>query len=349
MHRMNVLCVVFCLLGGAGAQELTPPKPAKELAKFERMVGEWNGKGVSRKSADAPATPWTATLSFRKTLDGFFYEEDLTVDFGAAVPTPLQIKEIVGWDAENQRYVKYIVSNGGEGVSVDVHWLDDNTFIELHRGLDSQGLPSIGRGTTKLSADGFAYTSEGCSGGGDFFVHAEGKFTRADGAAGGKIVEASFMDAAPAAPLGKASRLIGKWRIAGTLVMAPGMPEMAIGGIETTTPIWGGTVLQSTVLGDADPTSGYAYRSIGFIVYSRYKGCLQSIMADNMGMCGMMDCRFEGDDLIFTGAGPMMGKPSAQRSVIHLDQSGITRATTHLLSGSAPPVKSFDATYTRAK
>jgi hypothetical protein len=349
MQSLPAWFVPIAATGALAAQDMEMPQPAKELVRFERMVGEWNGRGTSRSAPGAPEAPWTGTLSFRKTLDGFFYEEDLTVDFGAAMPTPLQMKQIVGWDAEHQKYVKYIVSNAGDGHAVDLHWLDADTHIELHRYLDPRGQPALSRGTTRFVADGFTYTSEGCSGGGEFFAHVEGKFTRADGGAAAKILEASFMDAEPAPQLGKASKMVGKWKVAGTMVMAPGMPEMAIGGIETIAPIWGGTVLQSTIVGDADAQSGFVYRSIGFVIFNRERGCLQNLMADNMGVCGAADCRFEGKDLVVTGASPMMGKPAAQRAVIEFGDDGISRVTSHVLFGTAAPLKNFEATYTRAK
>lgn len=347
MRSLGTLLITSTLLASLSAQEM--PQPAKELARFERMVGEWDGKGTASMEPGAPAMPWTATMSVRKSLGGFFYEEDLTVRF-EGMPAPLQMKEVFGWDAERQEYVKYVVGNGGEGHAPKVHWIDDDTCVELYTGFDMSGKPSLSRGTTHFSGDGFTYKSESLTGADPLRLNVEGRFTRAEHAAKAEITEASFMDTEPSPELARLQKALGTWKVAGTMIMEPGAPEMKISGTETMKTLWGGTVVQSIVVGDPDPAMGGAvYQGLSYMTYDPAKKCIVCFQADSMGMCGVSECRFEGDDLVVTTAGPMMGKPTASRAIMHMDDKGITRVVSHALSGTAAPYKGFDATYTRAK
>lgn len=347
MKTLRTLLIASAIVVPSTAQGM--PQPAKELARFERMVGEWQGKGTAHMGPEAAAVPWTATMSVRKGLGGFFFEEDLTVRF-EGMPAPLQMKEVFGWDGERQEYVKYVVGNSGDGRAPQLHWLDDDTCVELYVGLGPTGEPSLSRGTTRMRSDGFTYKSETCSGAGPFQVHVEGHFTRAEPAAKAEIVEAAFMDAEPSADLARLASALGTWKVTGTMVMVPGTPAMKISGTETFKALWGGSVLQSVVIGDPDPTmGGGVYQGISYMTYDPAKKCIVSFQADSMGMCGVSECRFEGADLIVATAGPVMGKPTAMRTIVHMDKNGFTRVVSHALAGTTEPYKSFEATYTRAR
>lgn len=67
---------MFCFLFPLAAQENAgetmqgPAGPAAELVRYERLLGEWAGKGTVHLEPGQPGLAWTMKMSFRKALGG---------------------------------------------------------------------------------------------------------------------------------------------------------------------------------------------------------------------------------------------------------------------------------------
>ena len=103
-----VFCTAVAMVASTVlAQEdgaMGPPKPAKELEKFSRLIGYWKGEGTSKGGPDQPEGKWTSTSHVRKVLDGHFLREDLRIDgVGEGWPGPIQFISFMGYDGGARR------------------------------------------------------------------------------------------------------------------------------------------------------------------------------------------------------------------------------------------------------
>ena len=112
--------------------------PAKQLAKFGRLIGDWTGKG-SLSMPGLGEMPWTSTSRVRKVLGGHFVRDDTTIDFGGAMPGKLQMITFLGWDKERERYVQLNANNMGGVEITQIHW--NGRRHDDHRQHDDRGRP----------------------------------------------------------------------------------------------------------------------------------------------------------------------------------------------------------------
>ena len=85
-HPLSLLCATVAtiplLMSPVLAQEdaaMGAPKPAKELEKYSKLLGYWEGEGTSKSGPQKPTTRWTSSAHVRKVLDGHFVREDTRI------------------------------------------------------------------------------------------------------------------------------------------------------------------------------------------------------------------------------------------------------------------------------
>jgi len=102
----------------------------------------------------------------------------------------------------------------------------------------------------------------------------------------------------------------------------------------------------SVLEGAAD--EGPPYRAHSYFTWNTNHNSFDLVMFSNMGEFAQMEGRFVGDDtLAAVCTVQAMGTLCAQRTVTKFGKDGITEATNHCLFGTAEPLKSFHAIYTR--
>lgn len=347
-HSSLALAALVAFVVPALAQDMERPSPSPKLKAFEPFTGSWTGKGTVTPQEGADPMPWTATTVMKPVLDGFFFQDDSKIEM-PGMPTPLGMRTVYGWDAENERYVAYGVGNTGEGEMATVHFPDPRTMVMGSAGL-RMGQYTVSRAVWKIDGDTSTFVSERANDAGDWYVEVEGTFERGDATAPAsvQVVDASFMDVPVHEQTSRlADALSGKYAIQGSMTIAPGMPETKIRGTEAIGPAFGGHVVFSRVEGFAEGDD-HPYVGETYMTWNAVDQSYDLVMFDNMGMVGAGQLRFVDDaTLVGVFAGPMMGTPSVQRSVTRIGENGVTGAVSHSIVGAHEPMKSFEAKYTR--
>ncbi len=94
---------------------MTMPKPSPELAKFEPLIGNWEGVGTATMAPGAPPTNWTSRGTAKWIMNGFFVQEDVRIKFeGENVPPPMCWRTYYGWDSNKRKLVAFSASNEGK-------------------------------------------------------------------------------------------------------------------------------------------------------------------------------------------------------------------------------------------
>lgn len=327
-----------------GAQ--TTPGPPVELAKLERLLGHWEGRGTFTPVPGGESAPWTSTSSVRRAMNGFFLQEDLVIDLGPGAPSPIVFRSFHGYDRENRRYMTLSLGNVGPPSATEVHWADEDTMVSVEPSVED-GQVVVERWITWLEPDAIRFAGYRSLGVAEPYVHVEGRMTRAE-----KPVDEAVLAAARAfAPIGeemtRLNRMAGTYRLRGTYRAAPETEAMEIAGTETFKPLYGGSALEVRVVGDELPGIG-VYESWAGIGWDPAKGCYTNVYVNCLGEIGRSELRWEGERLVGTHCGLSMGRPSVLRSVLELDaKGGLLRVQGHSLTGVHPPVISFDARYER--
>jgi hypothetical protein len=330
----------------ASAQDAMPG-PAPELKRFERLIGNYTGKGTATMAPGQPPIEWTCQSTYAWTLGKHFVSADTIVDFGAAMP-PLAFRELLGWDREGKRYVAIGVGNEGTGSLGEITFPSDDTMVQLVA-KKHEGEPCVERNVTTFTKDGMQYRMTLLGGTGASMDVVSGSFTRAD-----KLkplaVEAAAAMAPLAAPAVKMNRMAGTYAVAGEMIMMPGMPVMKITGTDECRPIFGGAVLQTSTTGKSEGSSE-TYQAETFLVWNEQKQCFDAFGADNMGWIGSMEQRFLDDSKILaTSAALYMGQMTTQRMLIDLDAAGkMKKVTAMAMTGASDPYCSFKGDYKLSK
>lgn len=323
----------------AFAQEM--PRPADGMKKFAPMIGDWEGSGTMRMAPEDSATQWTAVSSVKSILDGHFIQEDLRIDMGTEAPYVMVT--IYGWDRELDQPTANTVSNAGAGGAGEVHWLDSKTLVYVGHGL-SQGTPQAARWIATYGKDSYTFQMDEASGSGPFFTHAQGKFQRSSKTFSARTQEASVALMPPDPKMKSLDPLLGDYRFEGTVLMAPGMPEMDVTGKETIASILGGTSVLAHVVGDE--AGGFVYEAFGFIYWNSVEQCFESFGANNMGELHASRGRWQGNDrLVFTDAHIQDGVPVSQRMTMELKDGKLARVVADRFHGAEKAAKYFDAKY----
>ncbi|HEX6813295.1 MAG TPA: DUF1579 family protein [Planctomycetota bacterium] len=323
-------------------------KPAAELKRFERLIGNFTGKGTAVMEPGKPPIEWTCQATYAWTLGNHFVSADTIVDFGSAMK-PLAIRELIGWDRESNRYVAIGVNNEGEGSLNEVVFPNDDTMVQIVT-KKAGGAPCAERQETTFTKDGMQFRITVLAASGAPFECVTGTFTRATNLKPVAVEASAAMEPA-AEPVVKMTKAAGNYEVRGELVMTPGTAAMKITGTDHCRPIFGGTVLQTSTTGKADGSTEI-YQAESFLVWNKAKQCFDQFGADNMGWIGAMEQRFiEGDKKILaTCVAPYMGQMTTQRMVIDLDANGkFKKMLTMAMSGASEPYCSFKAEYSPVK
>lgn len=330
-------------LAAAGAAQM-PEGPAKELARYDRLLGDFEGSGQVFHAPDAPPGQWTSVTSCTKVLGGHFLREDTSIDLGAEVPTPLQFTTFYGFDRETKSYRSYSMTNMGEVSTAEIHFIGDKmvwTGASMF-----QGQPKIERWQVQFGDRGYTMIGEEAVGDSAFFTHVTGTFKKATGAEKAELADAAFVQGNGPATMKGFARMAGSYRLEGQMIPAAGAPEMAIAGDSELRLIFGGSVLEMTVKGDPIPGMG-SYEGIGGIAYDANAQCHTSFWVDNFGDASVAEGRWLDGSFVSTAERLMQGEPMLQRTIMICDESGkLVGEKGHNLTGTHDPVVNFSAKYT---
>src|SRR5690606_9847770 len=115
----------------------------------------------------------------------------------------------------------------------------------------------------------------------------------------------------------------------GEFTPMPGADPVPISGKETLEPLFDGTLMTATVVGDEMPGFG-VYEAFGAYGWNATKECYVSIYVNNMGELVTTESRWLDGKLVSTYEGMSMGQPMVMRGVIEVNESGVlTRAYSH--------------------
>lgn len=344
--RAIICLLAITIASGPSAFAQQPPGPAPELAKYDRLIGNWSGSGNSVMAPGTPAAPWTATSSIQKVLGGHFLREDVIVDLGEDAPFSLMFRTLYGYDRERQRYMSISAGNMGPPMASEIHWADDNTMITAEVSIE-EGQVMSDRWVTSIGKDAIEFACHRVIGNGRPFIHVQGRMVRSNS---DKPVELDT-GAPSVVPIPeqmvRLGRIAGSYRMTGTYQAMPDAPELEIGGDQTFTAIFGGLILEGTVAGDEMPGFG-SYQAWAAYGWHPAKNHHVVIYANNMGEIGAYEGSWVGNELVMTVARPYMGVPSASRSVMSLDdKGGLKRSVGYSLMGSSAPMKMFEGNFVR--
>ena len=348
MHRSEslLISVLSIALAGVGAaQEMMEPKPHAEMAKFDALIGAWEGEGVYREDAAGQPMPWKAVMVYSRILSGFAVQEDLVIDVGA--PTKLTMRNVYGIDQGSGDSLALGLSNQGQASLMDWAFPSADKFIVFGADRTQMGI-AVGRTVLSIGKDGLTMAHEGCRDAGKYFTEVEGKFKRM--ASAPELGEhPAFVGTEVSAEMKAMMGMGGKWNVAGTMVMAPGMDAMPIKGTETSVALFGGHAVFSSTVGDG-PDGQPAYFGHTYTVWNPVRKRYDVIGFDTMGMVMRQTGLWAepGKTFVVTGISLWMGTLNAQSATMHLNEHGIERVVAHALANGQPSYECFNAKYVKA-
>jgi hypothetical protein len=322
--------------------------PASQLQKFQPLIGNWELSGTMRPTPDAPEIPWTARESNQWALSDHFVRQDVLVKFDGDMPD-LAFTNFLGWDNENGGYVSFGASNQGMVAKNDVHFANDNTMLIARTKLVG-GQLVVEREVIKFGDGTYTFEINTAMGDGPFFVQVRGSAKKTSEAGEALAVDAT-MSMAPAAPeMGTFAKMAGEYEVKGTMIPAPGVPEMEITATEVMRLIMGGTVMESHITGEGAPGTP-DYEAFGYMAWNPVDKCYDSISVDNMGMSGAGQLwALDDRTMVGTFAAVMYGQPTVNRTLLTLDEQGRCSAVVvHAIAGAGDPQQTFSATYRKIR
>lgn len=355
------LCAALAVLvasGGLVAQEGLPAqgKPAPQLKKLAPMVGHWTGKGTATMAPGQPDMSWTSTSQARWVLDGHFIQDDVEIRF-PGMPSALKMRSYYGWDRENECYVAIGMGNTGTVEVAKMHWTDDHTTVTASSKMEN-GVLTVDRWVTKVESDKVSFSGTRLLGSDSPFVHVQGVNVRSEQ---GSTIDAAATDASAggvnmfagafvAEQMPKLEGMVGKYTFQGSMIMAPGTPEMKISGKETVAMGFDNSVLVMHTIGDPVVGMGdHTYEAYAFMAYDETRQCYLAASVTNMGEVHHSEWRLHDEDtMIGTMAGKMQGKYTVARTTLELDDSGaMTKIISESMAGADKPVVAFRGTYAK--
>ncbi len=338
------------LLATSASTQISPPQPAKQLAKLEGLAGRYEGEGWVQPTPDSPKLPWTAGSSYRWQLGGHWLVEDLQIDLGPM--GELVFHSYLGWDRERQHWVSHVVSNKGE-ISSPRTLVDGNTLISAQVQTGTEGQVSAQQSRLTWTKDGFTIEVWESDDGGESHQHVGGEFRRIDRAAAIMASAAVYGNTTTPPQLAKVARSIGTYKLTGKATLVPGLPPVAISARETVFLGYGNTLLVHRLIGEPIPGMGPAYRAWGAMNWDAYAKCYKFLWVDNMGDARVSRCNWDGEpgkQMVITWSGRYMGSLIAERSLLEFDAEGaMVGMTTDSAIGTAKPVRNFEAKYSRGQ
>jgi hypothetical protein len=318
--------------------------PAKELAKFQPLIGNWEGAGKMMEPT-GDSTNWTSKSTYQWVLNKHFVQEDFLIKF-EGMDASMTFRNYLGWDRENQRYVTAVATNQGVCRLNDVSILPDGTFMQMITH-SLAGVPYIERARTKVTGDSMSMQIDVLMTAGASTAMIDCKLTRSEKAFECDWGEDAWMGMAPNEHMKKLRVIRGQYKTNGEMVMVPEMPAVKITGIDRFMMIWDGNVMHATTFGFAEGTPE-AYESHAFWAWDELRGCISAVSVDTMGQIGQMDVRWVEDKLVRTSSALQMGQPTTQRFVLSLDRKGqLKSGVGHTCMGAMDPFVSFRASYVR--
>ena len=130
--KLSTLSVLSSLILAAAPAVAQAPdtSPAKEVKKFEKLIGTWEGTGTVTHGPGIPTEKWTSRSSCKWALSGHFVREDVRIEVPSQT-NPLEFINLYGWDRENERYVQIEINNMGVGRLNEVHFTDNGKMITV--------------------------------------------------------------------------------------------------------------------------------------------------------------------------------------------------------------------------
>ena len=347
IRSRSLALLAFPILAAPCAAQEHDMSPAKELKKYECMLGTWEGSGTVVMAAGGQAIPWTIRTTAQWALNGHFLHDHSVVTFEGGGAPPMEMDGYYGFDREKQRYVSIGASSMGKADLNTIHWTGDTEFVTVSSGW-MQGKPFADRSIFRFAKDSYQFVMHRTEGTSEPYVHVKGTMKRVTTDAAAAVArEASVVEGA-APEIAKLQPLLGTWIVKGSMIPAPGAPKMPIAGVENNRLGFGGQILVSHV--DGDPAPGMPpYEMVSFIGWDPSENAYDNVFVDNMGMLGKTAMWWVGTSLVSAAAGPYMRQPAARRMVVEFGDAGPTKVTSERLHGTGPAVRDFEATYTRAK
>ena len=343
MKSLPLLCALPLLVGTALANQEGWPVPANELDVFTPYLGHWEGTGTLRRSPDSEPTSWTARNHTRKFLGGFWILEEMTIEM-EGFPTPVEMRTICGWDAENQKLVRCSVGSMGHGGVTELAHID-GALVSVSA-IFKQGVHLSDRVIWRAGKDSWSITLERGFNAGETFQYGEGTFRRIEAKNEATPVDAAS-SATPLKPeMAGAKPLLGNHRVDGWIIPMPGLPRMDIGAVEKNRSILGGNAIESLVVGDPMPGMEGSFEAFSYFWWAEEKQCFISAWFDSMGAAEISECRPADENTwVMTRAGMLMGQPMVDRSVLTFADGGMSSVYTDRMVGTDEPQRVFKAKY----
>lgn len=335
---MKTLSLLVSLTVVASATAQTPIPPA-QLAKFDRLIGSWQGEGTVEMEPGQPRTGWTSTSQIQKILGGMFIQDRTTITF-EGMPGPLQFITTIGYDGESKQFKQWSVSNMGETQESEIYFLDDDTYVSCFAGM-AMGSPQVARWITTLGDDEHVFRGEQAVGAGEWSLHVDGKLTPAKAVEASAQKDVAFMIQGASEPMQKYHRMAGTYDVKGWMAMPDGS-KMDITGTQSMKPIYGGTIMEFHTVGQPN------YEAWAWVGWNDHKQCYVMCSVTSMGEGASIDQRFVGNDVVAGLTGTRFGQPFAMSSVSRCNDAGaVTKVWSHWIQGAGDPMKMFEAKYTK--
>ncbi|MEM7201926.1 MAG: DUF1579 family protein [Planctomycetota bacterium] len=327
-----------------------PPKSAPELKRLGAFAGTWHGEGTVVMQAGLPPAKWSGTWHCEWVLGGFWLRTDAAFHFQGM--GDMRIREYLGWDTENGRYVLLSVNNMGEGSLTTPHIEDDGGIVQM-LAFERDGQPQCERVATRRDGDGWTVTSVFLGVEGAAEERFRGRLEPGEERPG-PLAEAGPLFPADQMPghadMAKLARLAGRYAFEGEVVTEPGKPPMKIRGEETFTKLFGGSIIHA--VGKAHPGGmEFGVETQAFYAWNARERCFSTLYVNSMGDVGEWHTRFADDDaLVSVFAGWYRGAPTTRRFVMDLDDQGRpTTGASHLCSGTDAPAPDYKGVYRRVE
>ena len=301
--------------GGLHAQSSVAPADPK-LALFEPALGTWHGKGLLHVVPGATGTPWEATFTMCRILDGHFVQEDVQVRFPGSRKQPLTARTVYAAHKHAPGFLWFHMDNTGLVAGGRAFWTEGQRLVR------SVTWTRGGRLVTDLRELTFAGKEarvrvQRLGPQGAFFDHVVGSLVR-----GGETCEAASADVnhlgPPPGPEMKAlDHLLGAWSFEGFYTPLVGLRPCEVSGRAYTSAILGGhalwTVRENITLSGLD----HPHEAQVYTAWDPAWSCYQRLILRNDGTATLQrGYELTNGKLIFTATGVSEGLPYASRTIL---------------------------------
>ena len=322
---------------------------AEPLAKFAKLLGDWDGAGTVQMQPGMPKMDWTSHGTLSVVLDGKFILNEMELDFGGVIPR-IFYRTYYGYDASRDELVCFSVGNTGQmSVSDRAYWADDETLVVVEL-VEQDGVEMISRSITTFKDGVHRYRWESATGAQPFELMIEGTMQRSETSFQISAEDGanSFMQVPAPAPMQKLARMAGQYVMEGDYHMFPGQPPIPVASNETIKAVFGGHVLMFHSDGIPNPaTDNFEYEAFAYMVWDPTRGKFRQFWLNNMGECSSHEHGMVGENLLVsTRARWQLDTPEAVRGTLELDENGVpVRVWMDRLLSTDQPKRAFSGTY----